>query len=617
MTQDRTPCCGKVIFVGAGPGDPDLITVRAQRVIAQADLIVYAGSLVPRAVLEGAKPEARLVDSAPLTLEKTHQIMAQAAHAGLLVARVHTGDPSLYGTVPEQARLLEAEGIPWEVVPGVSAAFAAAAAAKVSFTLPEGPQSLIFTRLPGRTPVPAEEDLTQLARSRAAMAIYLSASKAKELAEKLRRAGLAPETPVVVAARVGHFGEEIRRTTLDRLEADAQDLTRQTVFLVLPGHEAPHPASRLYDPTFSHGFRTGSTRKPPAPVAIYTFCPQGIATAQRLMAQLPATIFAPTRLAGYELHKITRLAETMTHTWHTFAGHIFVGATGIAVRAIAPHLRGKTQDPAVVVCDVRGRFVISLISGHLGGANALTSLAAQILGATEVLTTASESTGTPALDLLAHASGLAIGNPEALARLQGAWLQGQRLELWDPEGWLELPENARALVSPANTPENAIIHVGPETTGACGIRLHPPCLAIGVGCRRGVPGSVILAAITATLSTHGLSPAAAALVCSIDAKSQEPGLHEAACRLGVPLRCFAAQVLCAQPAPHPSARVHQHMGVFSVCEAAALASHPQAILRIPKTIHGPVTVAVAQLPYGWWDSAPETQASCPPLPETP
>lgn len=614
---DRTPSRGKVIFVGAGPGAPDLITVRGQRIIAQADLIVYAGSLVPRAVLEGARPEARLVDSAPLTLKETHRIMAEAAHAGLMVARVHTGDPSLYGTVPEQARLLDAEGIPWEVVPGVSAAFAAAAAAKVSFTLPEGPQSLILTRLPGRTPVPAEEDLTLLARSRAAMAVYLSAPKAEKLAQKLSRAGLPPETPVVVAARVGHPEEEIRHTTLHDLAADARGLTRQAVFLVLPGHEVPHPASRLYDPTFAHGFRRGAAGKPPSPVAIYTFCPQGMQIAQRLSAALPATIFAPSRLAGHGMQHITRLAETMAHTWNAFAGHVFVGAAGIAVRAVAPHLRGKTQDPAVVVCDVSGRFVVSLVSGHLGGANALASVAARILGATEVITTASETTGTPALDLLARASGLAIGNPEALARLQGAWLEGERLALWDPAGWLRLPENARSLVIPADAPEAAAIWVGPETTAASALRLHPPCLAIGVGCRRGVPGSHILTAINATLDAHGLSPKAAALVCSIDAKAQEPGLHEAARSLGVPFRCFPPDVLSAQPAPHPSARVYQHMGVSSVCEAAALASHPQAELRIPKTIHGPVTVAVAQLPCGWWDSDLETQAFCPPSPETP
>jgi cobalamin biosynthesis protein CbiG len=173
------------------------------------------------------------------------------------------------------------------------------------------------------------------------------------------------------------------------------------------------------------------------------------------------------------------------------------------------------------------------------------------------------------------------------------------------------------LVIPADAPEAAAIWVGPETTAASALRLHPPCLAIGVGCRRGVPGSHILTAINATLDAHGLSPKAAALVCSIDAKTQEPGLHEAARSLDVPFRCFPPDVLSAQPAPHPSARVYQHMGVSSVCEAAALASHPQAELRIPKTIHGPVTVAVAQLPCGWWDSDLETQAFCPPSPETP
>ena len=161
---------GKVYFIGAGPGDPELLTLKGRRLICEADLVLYAGSLVPPELVACAKASARVEDSAPLCLEETHALMRDCALSGGMVARVHTGDPSLFGAVREQARLLDADGIPWEIVPGVSAAFAAAAAGKVSFTVPETTQSLIVTRLDGRTPVPEKERLKELAAHGASLA---------------------------------------------------------------------------------------------------------------------------------------------------------------------------------------------------------------------------------------------------------------------------------------------------------------------------------------------------------------------------------------------------------------------------------------------------------------
>ncbi len=242
---------GKVYFIGAGPGDPELLTLKAARLIAGADLVLYAGSLVPRAVVAGAKPGAAVIDSAPLNLEETHALMRGRALEGGTVARVHTGDPGLYGAVREQARLLDADGIPWEVVPGVTAAFAAAAAAGVSLTEPGGSQSLIITRNEGRTPVPANERLRELAARKTTLAIYLSAAQVEILKEELL-AALPPETPVICAHRVGWPDQEILRLPLGELER-AKAFTRQTVFLVMPGGGGGE--SRLYSADFRHGFR--------------------------------------------------------------------------------------------------------------------------------------------------------------------------------------------------------------------------------------------------------------------------------------------------------------------------------------------------------------------------
>jgi precorrin-4/cobalt-precorrin-4 C11-methyltransferase len=258
---------GKVWFIGAGPGDPELITVKGQRLIGQADLIVYAGSLVPREVLACARPGVPVVDSAPLSLSETHALLSGCALSGGLAARVHTGEPSIYGAVREQAALLDAENIAWDMVPGVSSAFATAAAAKVSFTVPGGPQTFILTRLSGRTPVPDSEALSSLAAHGAAMAVLLSAGEPERLQAELLEGGYAPDTAVVLGHKVGWPGGEVMRTKLRDLARAARErgFTRQTVFLVLPGQslEAAASRSKLYDASFAHGWREASEADSP------------------------------------------------------------------------------------------------------------------------------------------------------------------------------------------------------------------------------------------------------------------------------------------------------------------------------------------------------------------
>ena len=247
---------GTVTFVGAGPGDPDLMTIKGRKAIEQAALVLYAGSLVPREVVACAAPQAMVVDSAPLTLEQCHALVRATALEGRPVARVHTGDPSLYGALREQAALLDADGIPWCVIPGVTAACAAAAAAGITFTVPEVTQSLIITRMEGRTPVPEREALHLLAAHGTSMAIYLSAGACEDLQAKLL-AHTPPDTPVLCAYRVGWPEQRLIWATAGTLAHCVHEhgLVRQTVFLVLPGQNAADTASLLYAANFSHGYR--------------------------------------------------------------------------------------------------------------------------------------------------------------------------------------------------------------------------------------------------------------------------------------------------------------------------------------------------------------------------
>ena len=257
MTDTHPP----VHFVGAGPGDPDLITVKGQTLLKSADTIIYAGSLVPEALLKWASPQCETLNSASMTLMEIVDIIDARVQAGKKVVRLHTGDPSLYGAIFEQMAQLDARSISYGVVPGVTAAFAAAAAMKMEYTLPEVTQTLILTRLAGRTPVPEQESLKSLAAHQASMAIYLSISMVAQV-ETILSEAYGPESLCAVAYRVSQPDEHILKTPIKDLARTVKDndITRQALIIVGPSVNAS-PAglahvSKLYDAEFSHGFRS-------------------------------------------------------------------------------------------------------------------------------------------------------------------------------------------------------------------------------------------------------------------------------------------------------------------------------------------------------------------------
>jgi precorrin-4/cobalt-precorrin-4 C11-methyltransferase len=248
---------GKVWFVGAGPGAPDLLTLRAARVIGEADVVVWASSLVHPGVLAHARPGAEIIDSARLPLEGVRALYERAAADGLTVARVHSGDPALWGAVQEQRELCDQLGLPHETVPGVSAFSAVAAIAGRELTIPEVAQSVILTRLGGKTPMPAGEDIAGLARHGTTMAVFLSAARAGQLQAGLLAGGYPAGTPVVVAYQATWPDELITQCTAGTLAATvrAHKLWKHTLFLVGPALAARGTRSHLYHPGHFHGFR--------------------------------------------------------------------------------------------------------------------------------------------------------------------------------------------------------------------------------------------------------------------------------------------------------------------------------------------------------------------------
>ncbi len=251
-----------VIFLGAGPGDPELITVKGRRALAAADVVLYAGSLVSDAMLGWAKPGAELIDTAPLDLGQIVAKIIEAHKAGKRVVRVHSGDTSLFSAMQEQLEILEQEDIPCQVIPGVTAAAAAAAALAQELTLPEVTQTVILTRAPGRTPVPEAEALGELAGHRATLVIYLSTKLIEKVVAELTPA-YGPEAPVVVAYRVSWPDQRLIRGNLADIAAKIKDagIERQALIMVSPALAARQgrlkAKSKLYDRTFSHGYRAG------------------------------------------------------------------------------------------------------------------------------------------------------------------------------------------------------------------------------------------------------------------------------------------------------------------------------------------------------------------------
>lgn len=249
-----------VTFVGAGPGAADLITVRGKNLLETADIVIYAGSLVNPELLKYTGESCSIFNSADMTLEQVIEVIEAGARQNKNIVRLHTGDPSIYGAIREQMDLLSEKGIEYSVVPGVSSFCGAAAALKAEYTLPEVSQTVILTRMEGRTPVPEKEEISRLAAHQASMVIFLSSSMLEKLSDRLLAGGYSPDTPAAIVYKASWADEKIVRTSIDRLSSAAKENNITKTALILVGHFLgnEYERSKLYDPAFTHEFRKGS-----------------------------------------------------------------------------------------------------------------------------------------------------------------------------------------------------------------------------------------------------------------------------------------------------------------------------------------------------------------------
>lgn len=247
-------------FVGAGPGAADLITVRGARLLAQADMVIYAGSLVNRALLDDCRPDCELHDSATLTMEQIIALMQECEAHGRDCVRLQTGDPALFGALREQMDELDRLGIAYDVTPGVSSLFGTSAALQAEYTVPGVAQSLIITRAEGRTPVPEGERLCALAAHGCTMALFLSAGLLEQVERELLAGAYEPDTPAALVYRASWPDERVVRCTVGTLAARAHEEGIDKTALVVVGDalRGSKERSKLYDPSFAHGYRPAS-----------------------------------------------------------------------------------------------------------------------------------------------------------------------------------------------------------------------------------------------------------------------------------------------------------------------------------------------------------------------
>lgn len=251
----------KVYFVGAGPGAGDLITVRGMNLLKEADCVVYAGSLVAGEILDYCKSDAKLYDSAKLSLDEVLEIFRNEAGANKKLVRLHSGDPSIYGAIYEQIEKLDQEGFSCEVVPGVSSFSASAAALKRELTLPGISQTVILTRTEGRTAVPQGQRLSELAKTGSTLCIFLSVHMIDSVVQELLKGGLKPDTPVAIVERASRADQAILKGTLNSIAGQVAEKGIKSTAMIIVG-EVLEPRqfemSKLYDAAFSHAFRSAS-----------------------------------------------------------------------------------------------------------------------------------------------------------------------------------------------------------------------------------------------------------------------------------------------------------------------------------------------------------------------
>ena len=596
---------GKITFVGAGPGAEDLITIRGKKALDEADLILYAGSLVNEKLLDD-NPSARKCSSASLSFEEILAVMLEAYREGKKVVRLHTGDPAMYGAVSEQYRELDRLGIPYDVVPGVSSVFAAAAALKTEFTMPGITQTAILTRAAGRTPVPEAEELSKLAAHGTTLCLFLSVGDMEKVVSSLLAAGRSPETPAAVVYRAGWENEKVVRGTISDIAERVRkaSVKRQAMIVIGEVLARNGEMSSLYNRDFAHGFRKRNAFH--GNTAVFALTSAGASKAAEIAAGLDSKIILPEKLC----HLVPKervvsyseggLQEAFRKAWEVFDGLVMVMSSGIVVRMCAGLCRHKSTDPAVVVTDEEGNHAVSLLSGHLGGANRLAEDVASITNGDAVLTTASDVRGIMAFDEMAARHALRVVNPEEIVKLSSAVLEGKKVDLILPEKlyrryYADSPQYS-LVPAPGENPAVVLLKDGetPRKSEVPVLYFKRRKFALGIGCRKDAALSDLEAVAAQALDSIGAEWENVCSIATAELKLDEPAILRLAFRHSLPVTGYSAEELNRIEVPDPSPAALEHLGINSVSEAAAILASGGGTLAVRKVKGNGATAALAE-----------------------
>jgi precorrin-4 C11-methyltransferase len=495
---------GRVHFVGAGPGAAEHLTRRALSLVRRADLLVAADSLVAPEVIAMAR--SAVVPSAGLALEETMPAIVDAARRGEVVVRLHSGDPSLYGTLDEQMALLREAELPYEVVPGVSSLFAATAALGVGLTQAGGSQSVVLTRHGRRVPAPERERLRDLAAHGTSLAIFLSATDAGDVERELLDAGLDPDTPAAVCYRVSWPDELVARTTVGELgeTVRARRLRRHTLILVGEALVPGGRRSRLYDSGHAHVHRRrGSASRPEldGEPALVATTPAGVRLARRLArATSGVRLVVADELASDGDERLGEAAATVP-ALAAACPLVLFAPVDAAVRLLARAADGRSV--VAVAVDEGGRFAVPLL-GARSGANRLAEWVAAVLATPQaVVTTAAEG-----LDGAIREAGWRLVEPGSLAGLEAALASGTPVGFFGPGLRPPAGFDLRVMAAPAamtrHTCGLAVTDRDMDVPAGWALA-RPRRLVVGVAASAGAPADVEAAALAA-LRAAGLAP---------------------------------------------------------------------------------------------------------------
>lgn len=556
----------------------DLITVRGAEILNNTDVVIYAGSLVnPKLISTYCSKDVSIYNSAKMTLEDVVKIEIDSVKAGRDVVRLHTGDPSLYSAIHEQIEILMEHDIPFDVTPGVSAFSAAAAAVGCELTIPNVSQSLTITRVDGRTRVPKKESLASYAIHHATLALYLSAGQAERVKEELIHPekfldekenlifnsnikknetlasicsenekdvdslGFSSETKAIVIYKASWPDQKIIRTTLGKMPERMKEEGIKNFALIIVGDVLNEGKingeehSKLYDKDFETGFRKinnndsgkesfintvdkavkNANNKPK--ILIFSFTLHGDLVMQEIVSKYSIS-HPEIEFIGNIKHDALEPGTTkyiVSSCFSEVKAIIFVSAIGIAVREIAPFIKNKATDPAVVVVDELGENVIPILSGHLGGANDLARELSNILSASCIITTATDLEHKFSVDCFAKKHHFYITDLKKAKEVSAKVLSGKEIKI-------NKGKTPDIIISPFK--ENDL---SDESAGKYSpLILVPKCIAVGIGCRRGVSCSEIEDALLIALSENNIYRESIFAFATIDIKSDEKGLLE-------------------------------------------------------------------------------------------